>query len=129
MAKRRWERPVTEVQRFEPNEYVAACGDVNTVYKFVCDAGDSRKRYAVKDSSGNVAFISGRYMDGSYSYFHPCNITHESPANDTYLTGYHLDDVSTRGDENIQVVIWTENDTNVHCTLNLDMDTWEETKS
>ena len=27
MERRVWERPLTEVQKFEANEYVAACGD------------------------------------------------------------------------------------------------------
>ena len=33
--KRVWCRPQTVVQKFEANEYVAACGDENKVYKFV----------------------------------------------------------------------------------------------
>ena len=37
--KRVWCRPQTVVQKFEANEYVAACGDSGTVYKFTCDAG------------------------------------------------------------------------------------------
>ena len=38
MKKRVWENPLTMVQQFVPNEYVAACGDENKVYKFKCDA-------------------------------------------------------------------------------------------
>ena len=34
MERRVWTRPLTEVQKFEANEYVAACHDQNTVYKF-----------------------------------------------------------------------------------------------
>ena len=35
--KRVWCRPQTVVQKFEANEYVAACGDSgNKVYKFTC---------------------------------------------------------------------------------------------
>ena len=36
--KKVWSRPLTVVQNFEANEYVAACGDENKVYKFKCDA-------------------------------------------------------------------------------------------
>lgn len=36
--KKRWEEPRILVQKFMPNEYVAACGDENKVYKFTCDA-------------------------------------------------------------------------------------------
>lgn len=36
--KRRYERPSAYIEEFTPNEYVAACGDNNEVYKFECDA-------------------------------------------------------------------------------------------
>ena len=36
---KKWSRPQTVVQKFEANEYVAACGDENRVYKFQCTAG------------------------------------------------------------------------------------------
>ncbi len=124
-------KPTMDTEVFVANEYVAACGDSGTVYKFVCNAGSSNKRYAVKDSSGNVATISGYYMDGGWrgSYYHPCNETHTAESDSGFLTGYHIDDVSTQVDENISVVIWTQNNTDVHCTTNLDMSTWETAKS
>ena len=37
--KKTWEEPRILVQQFMPNEYVAACGDKNKVYNFVCDSG------------------------------------------------------------------------------------------
>ena len=37
--KMRWEEPRIEVQKFMPNEYVAACGDHGVTYKFECNAG------------------------------------------------------------------------------------------
>ena len=127
--KKAFDMPKIVVEQFVPNEYVAACGDQNLVYKFKCDAGDKGKEYAVKDANGRVAYISGMYMDGDWFSYHPCDVTHEAPSNDVFFSGYHLDDPSTSGDENIQVVIWTENNTNVHCTENLYMDTWETAKS
>ena len=39
MERKVWRRPFTKVQKFEANEYVAACGEENKVYKFKCDAG------------------------------------------------------------------------------------------
>lgn len=36
--KKRYERPSAYIEEFTPNEYVAACGDNNKVYKFECDA-------------------------------------------------------------------------------------------
>ena len=36
--KRTYVRPTMVGERFVANEYVAACHDQNTVYKFKCDA-------------------------------------------------------------------------------------------
>ena len=38
--KKEWVEPRIEVQKFTPNEYVAACGDSGVNYLFKCDAGD-----------------------------------------------------------------------------------------
>ena len=35
---KKWVRPLTEVQNFVANEYVAACGETNKVYKMNCNA-------------------------------------------------------------------------------------------
>ena len=37
--KRAYVRPTMVGERFVANEYVAACGDKEKVYKFKCDAG------------------------------------------------------------------------------------------
>ena len=47
---------------------------------------------------------------------------------DEFITGF-IDDQSTREDEKIPVIIWTNHGTDVHCTTNLDRDSWETTKS
>lgn len=33
-----YKKPVLNVERFTPNEFVAACGDTNNEYIFKCDA-------------------------------------------------------------------------------------------
>lgn len=38
--KRAYVRPTMVGERFVANEYVAACGDQNKVYKFKCNAQD-----------------------------------------------------------------------------------------
>lgn len=43
MERKVWRRPLTEVQKFEANEYVAACGDSGVVYNFECNAGNRKK--------------------------------------------------------------------------------------
>ena len=131
--KKRWEEPRILVQKFMPNEYVAACGDSGVVYKFECNAGKRDTHYAIKDSNGRVANISGRYMDGGESlwgyYYHPCGETHEAESDSGFLTGYHLDNPRTWDDENISVVIWTQYNRDVHCTTKLDMNEWSTAKS
>ena len=131
MGRKVWRRPLTRVQQFEANEYVSACGDSGTTYYFECNAGDWWKEYAVKDSSGNVATISGMYMDGGRRgyYYHPCRETHVAESDSGFLTGYHIDDPDTWRDENISVVIWTDYNTDVHCTTKLNMDEWVTQKS
>lgn len=127
--KKTWEEPKIMVQKFIPNEYVAACGESGVVYNFECNAGEKNKKYAVKDSNGKVAKISKRYMDGLVSYYHPCGETHKADSNSGFLKGYHLDNPGTSEDENIEVIIWTDHDTNVHCTTQLDMHEWTTAKS
>lgn len=46
--KKTWEEPKIMVQKFIPNEYVAACGESGVVYNFECNAGEKNKNYAVK---------------------------------------------------------------------------------
>lgn len=52
--KRRYERPSAYIEEFTPNEYVAACGDNNEVYKFECDAA---KRLVILLSEGKKGWI------------------------------------------------------------------------
>lgn len=127
--KKRWEEPMILVQQFVANEYIAACGDSGVVYNFECNAGNRDTKYAVKDDKGNVARISGFYMNGEKHFYHPCGETHQAESDSGFLFGYHLDNPKTDKDENIEVIIWTENNTNVHCTTKLDMNSWTTAKS
>ena len=128
--KKTWEEPRILVQQFMPNEYVAACGDGGKTYNFECNAGEPYTAYAVKDASGKLAKISGSYMDGIVHFYTPCGETHEAESDSGFLEGYHLDDPLTPWkDENIPVIVWTNNDTNVHCTTKLNMNEWTTAKS
>ena len=130
--KKTWEEPKILVQKFVANEYVAACGNSGVVYNFECNAGEKHTKYAVKDANGNVATISDMYMNGGIFggyYYEPCGETHEADSDSGFLTGYHLDDPWTRADESIEVIIWTKNNTDVHCTTKLDMSKWTTAKS
>ena len=122
--KRAYVRPTMVGERFVANEYVAACGDSGVDYKFDCNAGKKGHVYVVKDDDGNVVKIAG------YPTYSPCGKKHEAKSDSEFLTGYHIDDMLTLfTDENIPVIIWTDNNTDVHCTTNLNKDSWEKAKS
>ncbi len=125
--KRRYERPSAYIEEFTPNEYVAACGDNGTVYKFVCNAGEKKKKYDVYyyDQNNRKTYLVSKEWG---RYYHPCKTTHEAKENTGFINGF-IDDQKTPEDEKIQVVIWTNNGTNVHCTTELDMSTWQTAKS
>lgn len=130
MNEKVWVRPLTMVQQFEANEYVAACGDSGVVYNFECNAGNKRKKYdVVTDSGVNLTKDSW----GGLNYYHPCSSTHEAESNDEFILGWMYnsggDDSRIRWSEKTRVIIWTDGGTDVHCTTNLDMDSWETAKS
>lgn len=126
-----WEAPRIMVQEFEANEYVAACGDSGKVYNFKCDAG-----VGVTHGAGllktkyvwDVTTDDGRKLTSLGGYYGPCGETHQAESDDEFIYGY-MDDVYTNQNENIRVVIWTDHGTNVHCTTNLDINSWETAKS
>lgn len=129
--KRAYVRPTMVGERFVANEYVAACGDSGKVYKFECNAGNEFSKYNVYYIDGNQKkFIASNnpFTGVRFSYYHPCGATHEADAEDEFIAGY-IDDQSTWEDEQIPVVIWTQNGKNVHCTGNLDINKWETAKS
>lgn len=128
--KKRWEEPRILVQKFIPNEYVAACGDENKVYNFVCDAGDGTPGKVYEDSNHNGTFDFGvdQALTGSIlSTYHACGETHSAPTDDDFINGFYFpfsDPLKAT-----KVIIWTNNGTDVHCTTNLDMDSWTTDKS
>lgn len=137
MSKNVWVQPQTVVQQFVANEYVAACGDSGTIYNFECNAGNKRNEYSVYtlDRWGRKQYLTigsgwnSHTVNGRDWYYHPCGETHTAESDSGFLTGYYIDDLDTYQDERIAVVVWTNHNTDVHCTTNLDMDKWETLKS
>lgn len=124
--KKTWEEPKILVQKFIPNEYVAACGEEKKVYKFACNAGSA-------DNDGNpyhyrVYTDDGTQLTSWLSLYGPCGETHDASTKDDFLEGY-MDDVNTKGNDNIRVIIWTNGGTDIHCTTNLEMSSWTTDKS
>lgn len=135
MNKKVWVRPVTEVQQFEANEYVAACGDSGVVYKFECNAGSKGTDYNVYLADGTPYATSGRDSGGcktDYYSYSPCGEKHEAESDSVFLEGYMYKQSGWGGGNTgskIDVIIWTDNYTDVHCTANLNKNTWETAKS
>ena len=125
--KRKYERPWMVGEEFSPNEFIAACGDSNTVYKFKCDAGGGVVGDVYLETNGQEGLQTGRGGDRYLSGYKACGTTHEAQTTDDFLDGYY---VTGRGRNVTPVIVWRgpKND-NTHCTENLDMSTWETTKS
>lgn len=132
-----WRRPLTEVQKFEANEYVAACGDSGTTYLFTCDAGGGESGNVYVESNGveglqtrsSGSWWAGNYVpaDDSLGGYHACGTSHEADSDDEFLNGYY---VPYWSDDVTKVIIWRgPHNNNVHCTTNLNKDEWETAKS
>lgn len=121
--KKRWEEPKILVQQFMANEYVAACGVENKVYKFECNAGIDNPGYHYR-----VYLNDGSELTGIWSAYGPCGATHDASTKDEFLSGY-MDDIYTDENDKIQVIIWTDGGTDIHCTKNLNMSSWVTAKS
>ena len=127
--KKTWEEPRILVQQFMPNEYVAACGDENKVYNFVCDAGGGTPGKVYKDSNNNGKLdlrdeaLTGHILET----YHACGGTHSAPTDDEFIDGFYVPISNPL--EVTKVIIWTDGGTNVHCTTNLRQDSWETEKS
>jgi hypothetical protein len=127
--KKIWSVPEAIAEQFAANEYVAACHDINKVYKFTCDA-PAGTICVDWDNDGDVDRFSG---------YHPCEKKHESPVSDTYYLGYVDRNGNRQQDEGEAAYIWLEFSrnwwtgdlevSNGHATANLDMNSWETAKS
>ena len=130
MEKRVWESPLTMVQRFEPNEYCSACGEENKVYKFKCDAGRYGTLLGYDVCANGADGIAGTSDDQFLGSYTPCDKTHEASTTDEFISGYMRKDWLIFQGRKIDVIIWRgEDGRNIHCTTNLQMETWETAKS
>lgn len=130
--KRAYVRPTMVGERFVANEYVAACGDTEYgKYKFTCDAGGGVSGDVYRESNGKPGFQKGY---GLFGYggdewlggYRACGTTHEASTTDDFQNGYYIPD----GGDAVDVIIWRgKRGDNIHCTTNLNRDSWETTKS
>lgn len=137
--KRRYERPSAYIEEFTPNEYVAACGESGKVYNFQCNAGShdycgnvylETNKKAGLQTQGGMEWVNGKpkfYSADKHltNRYHACDTTHKANSKDEFRDGYYL-----RGDTSLNVIVWRgENGNNVHCTTNLNQETWGTAKS
>lgn len=135
--KKTWEEPKILVQKFVANEYVAACGDSGTVYKFECNAGGGVNGSVYQETNGQPGLqaygwdsdeIIALYAPPLVSGYHACGAKHKAEANSGFFNGYYCAYGDT--DQPVPVIIWKgEKGDNVHCTTELDMNHWETAKS
>lgn len=140
--KREYVRPMMRGEVFAANEYVAACGDSGVVYKFKCDAGDGEYGSVYEETNGIPGLQTGWQGDtelAGYSNdwlgesgYHACKKTHEADSSNAFVNGYYCAQGNTKNP--VSVIVWKEPrggwwPDNIHCTTNLDKDSWETAKS
>lgn len=134
---RNWERPMAVVDAFVANEFVSACGNKNKEYLFECDAGggDFGKVYletngkpGLQTIGGYDHFTYGHYSaDRSLGGYYACGKKHTAKTTDDFKQGYYIKNWTN---DIVDVIVWRgESGRNVHCTTNLNMNTWETAKS
>lgn len=133
---RKYKKPVLNVEQFTANEFIAACHDQNTVYKFTCDAPRGPLYYypqsdgkidGTYNGKGRPQLIGSSFPGFTY---HPCNKKHEASTTDDFYDGFVDRNYNGRYDAGEGVIVWRGADgKNGHATKNLDMTTWETSKS
>ena len=126
--KRTYVRPTMVGERFVANEYVAACHDQNTVYKFKCNAQKWTGLTVWLNGPDGQPETSDDIKLGSYGR---CGAEHEAKMTDEFYAGYLKKNyLGIPGGERMDVIVWRgEDGKNIHCTTNLDKNTWETAKS
>lgn len=124
-------RPMMDSEVFAANEYFSACGDTNNEYIFKCDAmGGITGTVFYSDGDDKFEpFNDDRWMGTGY---HACGEEHFTQVGDDFIEGWYVTgwDGITGGDWVQKVIIWRGADgNNIHCTTNLDKNTWETAKS
>lgn len=134
---REYVKPMMDSEVFVANEYFSACGDTNNEYIFQCDAMGGIFGTVYYDN-GNGEFdpyIPGFHPNGDRrmgSGYHACGEEHVTQTGDEFINGWYITggDGLTGGEWVRQVVIWRGVEgNNIHCTTNLDKNTWQTAKS
>lgn len=137
MKLKQYTPPRIAFEKFIPNEYVAACADGGTIYKFSCDAPEGTLYYAPSYPVSGAEPTSDRdyrYLGG----VHPCDTTHEVEDKNSFYWGFIDYNNNQRKDSGESVIVYVERGTDWfgssyiddwHATKNLVMSSWEKNHS
>ncbi len=133
--KKIWTKPVAIVEQFAANEYVAACGDSNTVYKFKCNA-PAGTLYYYPTSDGKIDGYNTTGTADRVGSFTPCPTTHEAETTGDFYDGFIDYNHDGKHSEGEGVIVYSNISwagfipyRNYHATKELDMNQWETAKS
>lgn len=124
MNRNVWKQPVTAVQKFVPNEYVAACGDTEYgKYLFECNA-----------PGGTLYYYDKWGRADKLGFYTPCKRKHEADKKSEFPDGFVDYNRNGKKDSGEAVIVWIERGPwggiwNAHATTNLDRDSWETLNS
>lgn len=128
---RNWGRPMVVVDAFVANEFVSACGDKGTIYKFKCDAPRGPLYYYPK-SDDKIDGVHNPYDSAEFIslFYHPSGADHKAPKTDGFYDGFVDYNLNRKQDSGEGVIVWRgQSGRNGHATTNLNMNSWETTKS
>lgn len=132
MSKNVWTRPLTMVQRFEANEYVAACEN-GPGYKFECNAEAGRLYYYEWGDGKIDGVYTGRWSADYIGSYSPCEDKHETSSVNDFYDGFVDYNRNGRQDTGEGVIVWIERSwgliVDAHATSKLDMNSWDKTPS
>ncbi len=130
---KKYKKPVLNVEQFTANEFIAACGDSGKTYKFTCNAPEG-KLYYYPNSDGKIDGVHDQSdRSNRLGSFHPnTNVVHSAPTTDEFYDGFITS--GWGGNRRTGVIVWIEYDRrgnvkDYHATKNLDITTWETSKS
>lgn len=128
--KKEYVTPMMVGERFSPNEYVAACGDSGTVYKFECNAPRGNLYYYPKSDGTIDGIYTGTGSARWIGAYHPCGEKHNADATNDFYDGFVDYNRNGQQDEGEGVIVWRGPwGNNGHATTKLNMNEWETTKS
>lgn len=128
--KRAYVRPTMVGERFVANEYVAACHDQNTVYKFSCNARGGWLYYYPSFDGTIDGSYNGNGQPERLGFYTPCSAKHEASTTDDFYDGFVDYNSNRKQDEGEGVIVWRgPKNRNGHATKDLNMSTWETAKS